>query len=114
MTIEILAVGDKAMLRRFILVPSAVHKHDDAWIPPLMMEREEAFSPKDNEFLRRAERRFWIAPRGGPAIRRIHAENAPFAQPHGAQRVRHFRCLSGEGGPATVPPRAATAQALLQ
>ena len=60
MTIEILPVNDKTMLRRFIRVPSAVLKHDDSWIPPLTMEREEAFSPKDNEFLRRAEVRFWI------------------------------------------------------
>ena len=52
MTIEILPVSDKAMLRRFIRVPSDVHKGDAAWITPLTMEREEAFSPKTNPFLR--------------------------------------------------------------
>jgi len=51
MTIEILAVTIRPCSGAFIRVPSVVHKHDDAWIPPLMMEREEAFSPKDNEFL---------------------------------------------------------------
>ena len=55
MTIEIVPVTDKAMLRRFIRVPFAVHEHDSAWTPPLLMEREEAFSPKTNPFLRRAE-----------------------------------------------------------
>jgi len=99
MTIEILAVNDKAMLRRFIRVPSVVHKHDDAWIPPLMMEREEAFSPKDNEFLRRAEVRFWIARRDGRDIGRISAQIDPLAQHNDAERVGHFGCLSAEDDP---------------
>ena len=80
MTIEILPVSDKAMLRRFIRVPSEVQKHDDAWITPLTMEREEAFSPKDNELLRRAEVRFWIARRDGRDIGRISAQIDPLAQ----------------------------------
>src|SRR5258706_4274357 len=96
MTIEILAVNDKAMLRRFIRVPSAVHKHDDAWIPPLMMEREEAFSPKDNEFLRRAEVRLWIARRDGRDIGTISSAINPFAQHNDAERVGHLRCLSAD------------------
>jgi hypothetical protein len=99
MTIEILTVSDKAMLRRFIRVPSEVHKHDDAWITPLTMEREEAFSPKDNEFLRRAEVRFWIARRDGRDIGRISAQIDPLAQQAGAERVGHFGCLSAENDP---------------
>jgi len=96
MTIEILPVSDKAMLRRFIRVPSEVHKHDAAWITPLMMEREEAFSPKDNEFLRRAEVRFWIARRDGRDVGRISAQIDPLAQRTDAERIGHFGCLSAE------------------
>jgi hypothetical protein len=96
MTIEVLPVNDKAMLRRFIRVPSDVHKHDAAWITPLTMEREEAFSPKDNEFLRRAEVRFWIARRDGRDVGRISAQIDPLAQRPEAERVGHFGCLSAD------------------
>jgi RimJ/RimL family protein N-acetyltransferase len=99
MRIEILAVGDRAMLRRFIRVPSEVHKHDAAWITPLTMEREEAFSPKDNEFLRRAEVRFWIARREGRDVGRISAQIDPLAQQSAAERIGHFGCLSAENDP---------------
>jgi hypothetical protein len=95
MTIEIVPVTDKAMLRRFISVPFAVHKQDNAWTPPLLMEREEAFSPKTNPFLRRAEVRFWLARRDGRDVGRITAQIDPLAQQrHG--RVGHFGCLSAE------------------
>jgi len=114
MTIEILAVNDKAMLRRFIRVPSVVHKHDDAWIPPLMMEREEAFSPKDNEFLRRAEVRFWIARRDGRDIGRISAQIDPLAQHNDAERVGHFGCLSAEDDPEAFAALVATAEDFLK
>ena len=99
MTIEILAVNDKATLRRFIRIPSEVHKHDAAWITPLTMEREEAFSPKDNEFLRRAEVRFWIARRDGRDIGRISAQIDPLAQQTAGERIGHFGCLSAENDP---------------
>src|SRR5258707_8034940 len=110
MTIEILAVSDKAMLRRFIRVPSAVHKHDDAWIPPLVMEREEAFSPKDNEFLRRAEMGFWIAPPDCRDIGRISAQIDPLAQHNSAEGVGHFGLLSAEDDPPALPSPVATGE----
>ena len=114
MTIEILAVSDKAMLRRFIRVPSEVHKHDKAWITPLTMEREEAFSPKDNEFLRRAEVRFWIARLDGRDIGRISAQIDPLAQRTDAERIGHFGCLSAENDPKVFAALVATAEDFLR
>ena len=99
MSIEIIQVSDKATLRRFIRVPSEVHKRDDAWITPLTMEREEAFSPKDNELLRRAEVRFWIARRDGRDVGRISAQIDPLAQRTAGERIGHFGCLSAENDP---------------
>ena len=113
MTIEIIPVTDKALLRRFILVPSVVHAHDDAWIPPLVMEREEAFSPKDNEFLRRAQVRFWIAQRDGRDVGRISAQIDPLAQHEGEERVGHFGCLSAEDRPDVFAALVSTAEAFL-
>jgi hypothetical protein len=94
MTIEIVEVADKAMLRRFIRVPFLVHKDDTSWVPPLLSEREEAFTPSKNEFLRRAEVRFWIARRDGRDVGRISAQIDPLAQKEGCDPVGHFGCLS--------------------
>lgn len=93
MTIEVVPVAGGAQLRSFIRVPFAVHRDDRAWIPPLIMERKEAFSAKTNEFLRRAEARFWIARSNGREVGRISAQIDPLAQV-GQGRVGHFGCLS--------------------
>src|SRR6185312_1358431 len=77
-----------------IRVPFAVHRDDAAWIPPLMMERKEAFSAKTNEFVRRAEARFWVARRDGREVGRISAQIDPLARRDGEPAVGHFGCLS--------------------
>ncbi len=94
MRVEIVRVADRAALRRFIRVPFAVHRDDRAWIPPLMMERKEAFSPSGNEFLRRAEARFWIARRDGRDVGRISAQIDPLARRDGEEPIGHFGSLS--------------------
>jgi hypothetical protein len=113
MTIEIVRVTDRAMLRRFIRLPFAVHEHDKAWVPPLLMEREQAFSPKDNPFLRRAEVAFWLARRDGRDVGRITAQIDPLAQKqHG--RVGHFGCLSAEDDPEVFAALLRTAEEFLK
>ena len=114
MTIEIVPVTDRAMLRRFIRVPFAVHEHDSAWAPPLLMEREEAFSPKHNPFLRRAEVRFWLARRGGRDVGRITAQIDPLAQRSSDARVGHFGCLSAEDNPEVFAALLNTAEDFLR
>ena len=94
MTVEIVEVKDKAQLMRFIRVPFLVHENDKSWVPPLLSEREEAFTPAKNEFLRRAEVRFWIARRDGRDVGRISAQIDPLAQKDGQAVVGHFGCLS--------------------
>ncbi len=114
MTIEIVPVTDKAMLHRFIRVPFAVHEHDSAWVPPLMMEREEAFSPKTNPFLRRAEVRYWLARRDGRDVGRITAQIDPLAQQGDDGRVGHFGCLSAENDPEVFAALLKTAEDFLR
>jgi GNAT superfamily N-acetyltransferase len=99
MTVEIVRVTDSATLRRFIHVPFVVHENDSAWIPPLLTERKQAFSPRDNEFLRRAEVRFWLARRNGRDVGRISAQIDPLAQRGGEGPVGHFGCLSAVDDP---------------
>jgi hypothetical protein len=111
---EIVPVTDRAMLRRFIRVPFAVHEHDNAWAPPLLTEREQAFSPKDNPFLRRAEVRFWLARRDGRDVGRITAQIDPLAQQGFDGRVGHFGCLSVEDDPEAFAALLSTAEDFLR
>ena len=114
MTIEILPVTDKATLRRFIRVPFAVHDSDAAWVPPLLLEREQAFSPKDNEFLRRAEVRFWLARRDGRDVGRISAQIDPLARQGTDGAVGHFGCLSAIDDPEVFAALLGTAEGFLR
>ena len=113
MTIEIVPVTDKATLRRFIRVPFAVHQDDRAWVPPLLMEREQAFSAKDNEFVRRSQVRFWLARRGGRDVGRISAQIDPLEQHSGADPIGHFGCLSAGDDPEVFAALLATAEQFL-
>lgn len=114
MPVEIVAVTDKATMRRFIRVPFAVHKSDRAWIPPLLIEREQAFSPKHNEFVRRSEVRFWLARRGGRDVGRISAQIDPLAQQEGHDPVGHFGCLSAIDDPEVFAALLDTAESFLK
>lgn len=99
MTVQIVPVTDKATLRRFIKVPFFVHQDDPHWVPPLLMEREEAFTPAKNEFLRRAEVKFWVAVRDGRDVGRISAQIDPLAQTDGAPSYGQFGSLSAIDDP---------------
>ena len=114
MTIEIIPVTDKATLRRFIRVPFAVHQDDRAWVPPLRMEREQAFSAKDNEFVRRSQVRFWLARRNGRDVGRISAQIDPLEQRGGSESIGHFGCLSAGDDPEVFAALLATAEQFLK
>jgi hypothetical protein len=114
MTVDIIPVADKATLRRFIRVPFLVHKDDRSWVPPLISEREEAFTPSKNELVRRSEVRFWIAQRNGQDIGRISAQIDPLAQKDGAPRSGQFGCLSAVDDPAVFSALFETAETFLR
>jgi hypothetical protein len=114
MTIETVPVTDEATLQRFIRVPFAVHKTDTAWVPPLLMERKQAFSPKDNEFLRRAEVRFWLARRDGRDVGRISAQIDPLAPRGDDGPMGHFGCLSAVDDPDVFAALLGTAESFLK
>jgi len=113
MSLEVIPVTDKALLRRFIRVPFAVHGDDAAWIAPLLIEREQAFSPKHNEFVRRAEVQFWLARRDGRDVGRISAQIDPLARQGGNEPVGHFGSLSASDDPEVFAALLATAESFL-
>jgi RimJ/RimL family protein N-acetyltransferase len=114
MTIEIVPATDQATLHRFIRVPFDVHKNDRAWIPPLLMDREQAFSAKGNEFVRRSEVRFWLARRDGRDVGRISAQIDPLEQRSDRDPVGHFGCLSAGDDPEVFAALLDTAEQFLK
>ena len=71
--IEIRPVSGRRMLRRFIKVPWAIYRDDPAWVPPLILERLTALSPKEPVF-EHLDWQAWIAFRDGIPAGRITAQ----------------------------------------
>jgi hypothetical protein len=71
--IEIREVADSADLKTFISVPWSIYQGDPNWVPPLKIERKEAFSVK-NPYFRHARWKSWVAYRRGEPVGRISAQ----------------------------------------
>jgi hypothetical protein len=85
--VEIVPVTTAADRDAFIRVPFAIYGPDDKWIPPLIVERREHFSPRKNPYFEHAEAALWIARRAGRDVGRISAQVcALHRQRHGADR----------------------------
>lgn len=61
--LTILPVTTRRELRRFIQLPWQVYAGNAAWVPPLLMEREQFFDPQRNPFFQRAEVQLFLAQR---------------------------------------------------
>jgi len=71
--IEIREVSGKQMLKAFIRVPWSIYKNDPNWVPLLMMERLDAFSPS-HPYFRHARWNAWIAYIDDKPVGRISAQ----------------------------------------
>ncbi|HAK61735.1 MAG TPA: dATP pyrophosphohydrolase [Alphaproteobacteria bacterium] len=93
MGVKIIPVRSQAELRRFIEIPYTVHEGDEHWIAPLRLEQAQAFSPRHNEFMRRADACLFVAESGGVDAGRISAQIDPVAAASGMADVGYFGCL---------------------
>jgi len=71
--INIKQVADAADMKAFINVPWSIYGDDPNWVPPLRIERKEAFSTK-NPFFEHARWKAWLALRDGVPVGRISAQ----------------------------------------
>jgi len=71
--VEIRQVTDSSDLKAFIAVPWSIYRDDPNWVPPLKIERKEAFSEK-NPFFEHARWQAWLAYRDGVPVGRISAQ----------------------------------------
>ena len=73
LSLEIIPVTGKRLLKAFIKVPWPIHRNDGAWRAPLVMERLMAFSPRSPVF-DHLHWQAWIAQRDGQPVGRISAQ----------------------------------------
>jgi len=71
--VKITQVSGNKEMRAFIRIPWDIYKDDPNWVPPLIAERKEAFSPK-NPYFKHAQWQTWIAWREGKPVGRISAQ----------------------------------------
>lgn len=73
MSVKITEVSGRKAMGTFIRVPWDIYKDDPNWVPPLLAERREAFSPK-NPYFEHTQWQTWIAWRDGKPVGRISAQ----------------------------------------
>jgi hypothetical protein len=67
----VVPVETRGDLRRFLLLPRRLYRGDPCFVPPLLADRRAVLDPERNPFFRRAERRLWLAVRGGTVVGRV-------------------------------------------
>jgi hypothetical protein len=92
-SVEIVTVSTPAQLSRFIRLPARLYAADPRNVPPLELERRDAFTPGKNPYFEHAEAQFFIAVRDGRDVGRISAQidrlvNDP--------EIGHFGLIAGE------------------
>lgn len=97
--IEIVSVSTTEELDRFVRLPMRINAGDPNYIPPLIMERKEALTPKTNPFFAHAETQFWLAVRDGIDVGRISAQIDALT-PESMGKVGHFGMICAEDDPA--------------
>src|SRR6187431_1444067 len=109
--IEIIAVNTPAEMDRFIGLPARLQASDPNFVPPLLLERQEALSPKKNPFFQHAEARFWLARRDGRDVGRISAQIDRLVKD---PEVGHFGMLVAEDDPEAIGALFAAAEGWLR
>jgi hypothetical protein len=111
--IDIVPVGSRAELERFIRLPMRLNAGDPNYIAPLLMERREALSPKTNPFFAHADVQFWLAVRNGRDVGRISAQ-IDHLSPQDSGKAGHFGMIAAEDDPDIFAALFRTAEAWLR
>jgi len=112
--VEVRPVAGREDLDRFIRLPMALQGADPHYIPPLVMERREAFDPKRNPLFRHAEVQFFLAWRGGRPVGRISAQVDRLHLERYRDATGHIGLVEGIDDPAVFAALTGAAEAWLR
>jgi hypothetical protein len=111
--LQVTPVRSKAELERFVRLPVRLNAGDPAYVAPLMMERLEAFSPK-NPFFGHADVQMWLATRDGRDVGRISAQIDHLAPRDPGRPAGAFGLIAAEDDAAIFAALLAEAEAWLK
>lgn len=100
-------------LRRFIRVPWSIYVDDPAWIPHLLLERQEQFSRR-HPYFAHARCCFWLAYRGLKPVGRISAQIDALHEVRYRDATGFFGLLEAEDEAETFHALLSTAEAWLR
>ena len=96
--VKITEVSGKKEMDTFIRIPWEIYKNDPNWVPPLIFDRKEAFSPK-NPFFEHTQWQTWIAWLDGKPVGRISAQIDEPHQKKYAKKTRVFVLIEAVDDP---------------
>ena len=94
--IVVTAVETRSELNAFIRLPKRLYAGNAGYVPPLDLERREAFSPTRNPLFQHLEARFFLARRAGRTVGRISAQVDRAYLERYRDSTGHFGCLAAE------------------
>jgi len=112
-TVEIRKVVGKKDLKTFIRVPWSIYRDDPNWIPPLMLDRKEAFASK-HPYFKHAIWSAWVAYRDGRPVGRISAQVDELHQQRYNNKTGFFGLIEAPDDHAVFAALFATAEAWLR
>ena len=93
--LRVVMVKGRGDLKRFILTPWTLYRHDGMWVPPLLVERRQHLSAR-NPYFQHADWCAWLAYRNNQIVGRITAQvDRLFQERHGAD-IGFFGMLEAE------------------
>lgn len=111
--LRIVRVHDARERRRFIRLPWSVYAGDPAWVPPLLIERQEHLSPR-NPYFAHARCCLWLAYRGSRPVGRISAQVDALHEMRYRDATGFFGMLEAEDDGETFRALLDTAEAWLR
>ena len=91
--LQVVPVRSPGELDRFVRLPARLYAGDRHFVPPLLLERKEALSPKKNPLFEHAEVQLFLAVRDGRDVGRISAQVDRLVQD---PAVGHFGMIAAE------------------
>jgi GNAT superfamily N-acetyltransferase len=77
-------LGNRTQLKAFIKFPWRIYRHDPNWVPPLILDQLQFFTPRKNPYFSHSTAQLFMAFRGDEPVGRISAhENNQHIQVHG-------------------------------
>jgi len=89
-TVDIRPVETRRDLLRFLTLPERIYRGNPAWVPPLLMERQEFFDRTKNPFFKYAEVQLFLAERRGEPVGRISAQISHMHNQYHQERTAFF------------------------